>query len=51
MSNYHKGKEEFIEAGGTEFYAVPCINDNDDWVALIAKWINEWAKSAETVIA
>jgi ferrochelatase len=36
-----EGKEEFIEAGGNEFYAVPCINDRDDWVDVLAKWINE----------
>lgn len=36
-----EGKEEFIEAGGKEFYAVPCINDNDDWVDVLATWINE----------
>lgn len=36
-----EGKEEFIEAGGKEFYAVPCINDNDDWVDVLVKWIEE----------
>lgn len=34
-----EGKEEFIEAGGKEFYAVPCINDNDDWVNVLVDWI------------
>ncbi|AUC14628.1 ferrochelatase [Tenacibaculum sp. SZ-18] len=37
-----EGKEEFIEAGGEEFHTVPCINDNDEWVAVLAKWINEF---------
>ena len=46
-----EGEEIFHEVGGKEFITIPCLNDNDDWVALIAKWINEWAKSAETVIA
>ena len=36
-----EGKEEFIEAGGTDFYAVPCINDNDDWVDVLVNWIHE----------
>ena len=36
-----EGKEEFIEAGGKEFYAVPCINDNDDWVEVLVNWIEE----------
>lgn len=37
-----EGKEEFIEAGGTSFYAVPCINDNDDWVDVMTRWIKGW---------
>lgn len=36
-----EGKEEFIEAGGTDFYAVPCINDNDDWVDVLVSWIEK----------
>lgn len=36
-----EGKDEFIEAGGSDFYSVPCINDNDDWVDVLVKWINE----------
>ena len=40
-----EGKEEFLEAGGEEFYTVPCINDNDEWVAVLAKWINEFKES------
>lgn len=36
-----EGKEEFIEAGGKNFYAVPCINDNDDWVDVLSQWINQ----------
>ncbi|MFD2566151.1 ferrochelatase [Pseudotenacibaculum haliotis] len=36
-----EGRDEFVEAGGTDFYAVPCINDNDDWVDVLAQWINE----------
>ncbi|WP_299104863.1 ferrochelatase [uncultured Tenacibaculum sp.] len=37
-----EGKHEFLEAGGDEFYTVPCINDNDEWVAVLANWINEF---------
>lgn len=36
-----EGKEEFLEAGGKEFYAVPCINDNDDWVDVLVDWIEK----------
>lgn len=37
-----EGKEEFLEAGGEEFYTVPCINDNEEWVNVLGKWINDW---------
>ncbi|WP_397446414.1 ferrochelatase [Polaribacter sp. R77954] len=36
-----EGKEEFLEAGGEEFHAIPCINDNDDWVDVLVNWIEE----------
>jgi len=38
-----EGKELFQEVGGKEYYTVPCLNTNEDWVALLAQWINEWA--------
>jgi ferrochelatase len=38
-----EGEEIFHEVGGEEFTTIPCLNDNDDWAALLAKWINEWA--------
>lgn len=40
-----EGKEEFIEAGGENFTMVPCLNDRDDWVALMARWIDEKVSS------
>ncbi len=43
-----EGEEIFHEMGGKGFTTIPCLNDNDDWVALLGKWINEWA-AAETV--
>lgn len=33
-----EGKEEFLEAGGKNYYYVPCLNDDDDWAKLIASW-------------
>ena len=33
-----EGKEEFLEAGGENYYYVPCLNDDDDWAKLIASW-------------
>jgi ferrochelatase len=34
-----EGKEEFLEAGGEAFYAIPCLNDSDDWVDVLVDWI------------
>ncbi|MBS9461130.1 ferrochelatase [Flagellimonas sp. 389] len=41
-----EGKEQFEEAGGEHYKHIPCLNDSDAWVALMAKWVNEW-KSKE----
>jgi len=35
-----EGKEDFIESGGTSYKYVPCLNDNDEWANVIAKWVN-----------
>lgn len=45
-----EGKKQFVEAGGIEYMHVPCLNDNDDWVEVMNRWINEWAviKHVET---
>ena len=43
-----EGEEIFHEVGGKEFTTIPCLNDDDEWVALLSKWINEWA-TAETL--
>lgn len=37
-----EGKNEFLQAGGDEFLHVPCMNDDDSWVRLMANWIDEW---------
>ena len=39
-----EGKEEFLESGGKEFHTIPCINDNDEWVDVIAGWIADFKK-------
>lgn len=43
-----EGEEIFHEMGGHNFTTIPCLNDDDNWVALLSKWINNWAMS-ETV--
>ncbi|MFV0531338.1 MAG: ferrochelatase [Flavobacteriales bacterium] len=37
-----EGKKEFLEAGGKDFHYIDCLNDQDAWVQLMAKWCNEW---------
>nr|WP_294933595.1 ferrochelatase [uncultured Flavobacterium sp.] len=36
---------QFKEHGGENFLAIPCLNDDDNWMDTIAKWINDWAKN------
>ncbi len=38
-----EGKEDFLEHGGAEFKTIPCLNDNNEWAEVLAKWIKEWA--------
>ena len=38
-----EGKEIFHEVGGKDFTVVPCLNDREDWVKVLARWIDEWA--------
>ena len=37
-----EGQEIFKEMGGKEFITIPCLNDNNAWINLLSKWINEW---------
>lgn len=37
-----EGKEQFEEAGGEHYIHIPCLNDSDDWVNLMVKWIRNW---------
>ncbi len=41
-----EGEEEFKEAGGEEYKHVPCLNDDDSWVKVMTRWINEWSVSS-----
>ncbi len=43
-----EGEEIFHEMGGKEFTTIPCLNTDQPWVNLLAKWINNWVHS-ETV--
>lgn len=37
-----EGKHQFQEAGGEDYKHIPCLNDNEDWVNLMVKWIGDW---------
>lgn len=37
-----EGEEQFKEAGGTDYKHIPCMNDNDNWVDVMVRWIDEW---------
>lgn len=39
-----EGEEIFHEMGGQQFTTIPCLNDDDEWVALLVKWVNTWSK-------
>ncbi|WP_412987607.1 ferrochelatase [Pontimicrobium sp. IMCC45349] len=38
-----EGQEIFHEVGGKEFTTIPCLNDDQPWVDLLAKWIKNWS--------
>ena len=38
-----EGEEIFHEVGGKEFTVVPCLNDREEWVKVLSRWIDEWA--------
>lgn len=45
-----EGQEIFHEVGGNEFTTVPCLNDDDEWVALLSKWIEKWESSKKELV-
>jgi len=38
-----RAKEDFEAKGGEEFLAIPCLNDDDEWVDTVALWIKNWS--------
>ena len=42
-----EGKEQFEEAGGESYKHIPCLNDSEQWVKVMAKWVNEWERTGE----
>ena len=41
--------EDFEDNGGEQLHVVPCINDREDWINVMSRWIDEWALTPETV--
>lgn len=37
-----EANHQFKEHGGEDFLAIPCMNDEDEWCGVIAKWIEEF---------
>ena len=37
--------EDFEQKGGEELHVIPCINTRTDWVNVMSRWIDQWAKS------
>ncbi len=37
-----EGKNDFTEAGGSDYIHIPCMNENDAWVDVNVNWINNW---------
>ncbi|NOQ91380.1 MAG: ferrochelatase [Flavobacteriaceae bacterium] len=37
-----EGKKEFLNAGGVEFKHIPCMNDSEEWVDALSKWVKKW---------
>jgi protoporphyrin/coproporphyrin ferrochelatase len=36
-----RGKESFLEAGGSEYEMIPCLNTHPLWVQTLADWVHE----------
>ncbi len=40
-----EGKKQFQSAGGQKYHHIPCLNDSDSWVQVMADWINTWVET------
>lgn len=46
-----EAREIFEESGGEDFMFIPCLNDREDWVKTMSRWIDEWAMHNDKVNA
>jgi ferrochelatase len=44
-----QAREEFEARGGEEFHVVPCLNDDDAWIKVMARWVDQWALAEQKV--
>ncbi len=42
-----EGKHQFLEAGGSAYKHIPCLNDREDWVTLMAEWVKVWEEDGK----
>jgi len=39
-----EAKVSFLKHGGEEFASIECLNEDQDWIQVMANWINDWEK-------
>ena len=39
-----EANEQFLHHGGKEFFAIPCMNDEDEWCQVVANWIKDFQR-------
>ena len=37
--------EDFEEKGGAHLHVITCINDREEWVNVMSRWVDEWAQT------
>jgi protoporphyrin/coproporphyrin ferrochelatase len=45
-----EGKHTFMEAGGSSFTMIPCMNTHPAWVSALAKWLNEMKQGSREMV-
>jgi ferrochelatase len=40
-----RADEDFKENGGENFKAIPCLNDDPQWINVLTKWVDKWAET------
>ena len=43
-----RGRETFLQAGGTEFTFIPCLNEHPLWLEALEKMVAPFVNGAET---